>query len=175
MPYLRRRSARVSSRTRSAPHTASLEALKVARLARAGILEDEGIGGQKDGGAGRADAADDLARLEGRGMAAPPLPPAISGSSVPPSARNNGRRAAGLNTTSLGIELDMGAHLGDIGQDVAVAQRHALGLALGARGEQDGGGRLSGSAPRPAQGRRQAARHGRDLSASESLSRTSSR
>ncbi len=35
------------------------------------------------------------------------------------------------------IEIDMGAHLGDIGEKVFVTERHAFGLAFGARGEQD--------------------------------------
>ena len=43
----------------------------------------------------------------------------------------------GIEQHVCGIKIDMSAHLRGICQDVGMGQRHPLGLALGARGEQD--------------------------------------
>ena len=136
MPYLRRTKARVSSRTRSAPHTARRKRVEIAGFAGAGILVDESVGGEQDGGAVAADAAHDLARLQGRGMAhhLHARDQRQQGADRQAEAMEHGQ---GIEQHIARIKVDMGPHLGHIGQDIGVGKRHALGLAFGAGGEQD--------------------------------------
>ena len=115
--------------------------IQIALVAGARILRDEGVRRQQDRRARGADAAHDFARLQGRRMEhrldaeeqrhqrADRQPEAVKGRQR-------------IEQDVARVERNMRAHLFDIGQQIDMAKRHALGIAFGARGEEDDGRRL---------------------------------
>ena len=90
---------------------------------------------KKDGRAVSLIVSDDLLRLARRGIEHR-FGAGRAAASPRRSARSSGTSAAGRRTP-VGIERHVRVRLLDIGDDVGVGEHHALGRALGARGEQD--------------------------------------
>ena len=136
MPYLRaEQAAGLVAHPLGAAHRQA-QAVEIAGLAGARILVDEGVGGQQDGGAGLADPAHDLARLQRGGMAHH-LHPRDQRQQHADRQSETMKDGQGIEQHVAVVKIDMGAHLGDIGQQIFVAKRHALGFAFGAGGEKD--------------------------------------
>ena len=93
------------------------QTVQLAGLADAGILVDESVGGEQDGGAMLADAAHDFAcGCSGVGWQTT-FTPAISGRMMPHHQAEAMEGGQGIEQHIAGVKIDMGAHLGDIGQD----------------------------------------------------------
>ena len=138
MPCLRRNKVRVSSRTRSAPQTARRRLFRSpSSPARAYWVMKVSVESRMVA-PDSANAPHDFARLQRGGMA-DHLHPRDQRQQHPHRQAEAMKHGQGIEQHIAVIKVDMGAHLGDIGQDVLMAERHALGMAFGAGGEKDRG------------------------------------
>ena len=143
------------------------QGLQVILVSDTGILVDEGVGGQHYGGAVMADAAHDLFRLQRCGVCHHlyACDQRQERADRKPKAMEDRQ---GIEQHIGGIKIDMGTHLRHIGEDVHMAQCHALGLTFGAGGEQDHGRFVRIGLGRQSM-RHQLARHRRQLVAQGKL------
>ncbi len=109
---------------------------EVAGLGHAGVLVQEGVGGEQDRRLHLGQQVGDLLGVQRRGVFKR-LQPLQQGQQHPAGQTEAVEGRQRIEHHPVGIQVDVGRHLTRIGDQILLAEHHALGCAEAAGGEQD--------------------------------------